>query len=145
MDLQKLAAMPTVGSVMTPSPHSVRPSDAIREVERLMKEHQIRHIPVQEDGRVVGIISERDLHRLTNPSLPKIDKRRIRASAISTRDPYAVDANTPLAEVVSEMARRQIGSAIVLEDEKLAGILSVTDVCRLLAEVIETFFAGRRA
>ena len=66
MFMKKYKKIPQVGSVMTPFPYSVDTDDTIAEVERLMDEHQIRHIPVQQDGRVVGIISERDIYRLSN-------------------------------------------------------------------------------
>lgn len=125
---------------MTPFPYSVELDDRIEEVEELMRDHAVRHVPVLDAGRVVGIISERDLHRLVNPALPRIDKERIRARAVVREDPYVVDVGTPLARVVSEMAERRIGSAIVLRHEKLAGVLSVTDVCRLLAELLESLY-----
>ena len=52
-------------------------------------------------------------------------------------DPYVVAFDMPLNEVALEMAKRHIGSAIVLHHEKLAGILSATDICRILAEIFE--------
>ena len=51
------ARPPQVGAAMTPFPHFVKGDDTIDEVERLMRQHQIRHVPVQDEGRVVGIIS----------------------------------------------------------------------------------------
>ena len=53
--------MPAVGAAMTPFPYSVRPDEPIAEVERLIHEHEIRHIPVQDAGRVVGIISGEEM------------------------------------------------------------------------------------
>jgi CBS domain-containing protein len=55
-------------------------------------------------------------------------------------DPYLVAFETPLNEIALEMAKRHIGSAIVLHHEKLAGILSATDICRILAEILESEF-----
>jgi predicted transcriptional regulator len=105
-----------------------------------MDKHHIRHIPVQQDGRVVRIVSERDLHHLVDRFLPKTNKVRIRARDIMV-DPYVVIFDTPLNKVALEMAKRQIGSAIVLHHEKLAGILSATDICRILAEIFESEFS----
>jgi CBS domain-containing protein len=53
-------------------------------------------------------------------------------------EPYVVPFRTPLNQVVSEMAKRHIGSAIILRRGKLAGILSAMDVCRILAEYLES-------
>ena len=128
---------PTVGSAMTPFPYFVDGMDPIAKLEELMHGHEIRHVPVQSGGRVVGIVSERELRRLVNPSLPAIDKSRIRARDVLVADPYVTEFDTPLQSVVREMADRRIGSAIVVRKGKLAGILSVTDVCRILAELLE--------
>jgi acetoin utilization protein AcuB len=139
--MKKYKKIPHVGSVMTPFPHFADTDAGVADVERLMDEHHIRHIPVQQDGRVVGIVSERDLHYLVDGFLPKkSDTVRIRARDIMV-DPYVVAFDTPLNEVALEMAKRHIGSAIVLHHEKLAGILSATDICRILAEIFESEFS----
>lgn len=134
------AHAPLVGSAMTPFPHFVKSGDSVEDVEQLIREHGIRHVPVQDDGSVVGIISERDLRRLVNPSLPAVNKARIRASAVMLADPYVVELDAPLARTVAEMAERHIGSAIVVKHGKLAGILSVTDVCRILAQLLDQLY-----
>ena len=86
-----------------------------------MGEHAIRHVPVLSEGRVVGIVSARAPH-------------------VVVPDPYVVEISTPLDEVVATMAQRRIGSAVVVKKGKLAGILSVTDVCRVLAELLRQRF-----
>ena len=127
---------------MTPFPHFVKVDDSIEEVERLIHRYEIRHVPVQDEGRVVGIISERDLRRVVNSSLPAVDRARVQASVIMLADPYVVEVDAPLARAVSEMADRHIGSAIVLKRGKLAGVLSVTDVCRVLGELLDDLYPG---
>jgi CBS domain-containing protein len=128
---------PSVGSVMTPFPYFVDVMDPVAKLEELMSTHQIRHVPVQHDGQVVGIVSEREFHHLVNRSLPQVDKARIRVRDVLVADPYVTEIDTPLQSVAREMADRHIGSAIVLRQGKLAGILSVTDVCRTLADLLE--------
>jgi acetoin utilization protein AcuB len=145
MIMKKYKKIPQVGSVMTPFPYSVDTDDTIAEVERLMDEHQIRHIPVQQDGRVVGIISERDIYRLLERFLPDAKKAQIRARDIMIDEPYIVSFDEPLNQVALEMAKRHIGSVIVLHHEKLAGIVSATDICRILAEIFEAEFSARTA
>ena len=142
MDLRDYRHMPPVSAAMTPFPYHVKAEDPIAEVERLMGEHGIRHVPVEEAGRVVGIISERDVRKLVNPALPPRDHRRIRARDVLVPEPYVVEMTAPLDEVVAEMSRRRIGSAIVVRHARLAGILSYTDVCRVLAEILRHRFSG---
>lgn len=142
MDLRDFRHMPPVSAAMTPFPYHVQADAPIAEVERLMEEHRIRHVPVQDGRRVVGIISEGDLRQLVNPALPPRDHQRIRARDILVADPYVVEMTAPLDEVVEEMSRRRIGSAIVVRHERLAGILSANDVCRVLAAILRQRFSG---
>ena len=141
LDLRDFRRMPPVAAAMTAFPYHVQADDPISEVERLMQEHGIRHVPVQDAaGDVVGMISDRDLHHLVNPALPRRDRERIRARDILVPHPYVVEMSASLLEVVEEMVRRQIGSAIVVRHGRLAGILSSTDVCRVLAEILRQRF-----
>ena len=142
MDLRNYRHMPPVSAAMTPFPYHVQAHDPISEVERLMEEHGIRHIPVQDGGRVVGIISERDLHQLVNPALPHRDRERIRARDVLVADPFVVEMSARLDDVLEQMSQRQIGSALVVRQGRLAGILSATDACRMLAEVLRQRFSG---
>lgn len=141
MSMKKYKKLPSVGSVMTPFPYFVDADDTVAEVEHLMEEHGIRHVPVQQNGEVIGIVSERDLHHVVNRTLSKTNKAEIRARDFMVADPYLVAFDTPLNEVAGEMAKRHIGSTIVLHHGKLAGILSAMDVCRLLAQILESEFS----
>lgn len=132
--------MPIVGAVMTSFPYFVESDDPVGRLEKMMDDRGIRHLPVQEKGKIVGIVSERDLHhRLPRTAAPE-DKSRLRARDIMVTKPYIVAFNTPLNEVVAQMAQRHIGSVIVTRKGKLAGILSAIDVCRIFAEYLENQF-----
>jgi acetoin utilization protein AcuB len=139
--MKKYKKMPSVGSVMTPFPHFADTDDGVAEVESLMEEHHIGHVPVQQDGRVVGIISQSDLRHLVDRFLPRTERAHIRARDIMVDDPYLVAFDTPLSEAAVEMANRHIGSVIIVHHEKLAGILSAMDICLILAEMLESEFS----
>jgi CBS domain-containing protein len=131
LSLDRFEQMPLVGAVMTPFPHFVGPQDPIEEVERLMNRFDIHHVAVQQGGEVIGVISDADVacHRSAK-----------RVADVDLAKPYVVGIGTPLSEVVREMAARHSSSALILRQGKLAGILSVTDACRLLADVLEECF-----
>ena len=137
--------MPIVGAVMTSFPYFVEAGETATNMERMMEAHGIRHLPVQENGSVVGIVSERDLHHHVKRDAPAAEKDEILARQIMVPDPYIVPFRTPLNEVVLEMSRRRIGSVLVQRHGKLAGILSAMDVCRVFGEYLESMFpTGRR-
>jgi CBS domain-containing protein len=142
MDLSHFNRMPPVSAVMTPFPHFVERGDPVTRIEKIMSEHGVRHVPVKDGDDIVGIISERDLRRLVNPALPATDKAHIRAEHILVPDPYVVDLHTPLNVVLREMVERRIGTALVMSHGRLAGIVTVTDVCRDLAALLEAKFGG---
>jgi acetoin utilization protein AcuB len=143
--MKKRRRMPIVGAVMTSFPYFVEADDSATMLERMMDEHNIRHLPVQENGKVVGIVSERDLHHYVKRDAAKPEKDKILARHIMVPNPYIVPFRTPLHEVVFEMAARRIGSVLIQRHGKLAGILSAMDVCRIFGEYLESMFPdGRR-
>jgi CBS domain-containing protein len=123
--------MPLVSALMTPFPYFVRPEDPVSRVRELMQQHGIRHVPVKQEDRVVGLISEADLR-----TLPAGGGADPLVRELQGPDPYVVELSSPLGPVLLEMARRHVGSAIVLRAGRLAGIITETDVCRALAEVL---------
>jgi acetoin utilization protein AcuB len=141
---KKRKRMPIVGTVMTSFPYFVEAGETAFNMERLMDEHGIRHLPVQENGAVIGIVSERDLHHHVKRDAPKAEKDKILARQIMVPHPYIVPFRTPLNEVVFEMSRRRIGSVLVQRHGKLAGILSAMDVCRIFGEYLDSMFPGGR-
>ena len=132
--------MPIVGAVMTSFPYFVQSDDPVGGLEKMMDDHGIRHLPVQEKGKLVGIVSERDLHHLVPRIAPPEQKARLLARDVMVTNPYIVGFNTPLNEVVAQMGVRRIGSVIVTRKGKLAGILSAMDVCRIFAESLDNQF-----
>jgi acetoin utilization protein AcuB len=138
--MKKQPRMPVVGAVMTSFPYFVEADDTATIMEQMMDAHGIRHLPVQEKGKVIGIVSERDLHHYVKRSSPREEKDKIRARHIMVHNPYVVPFRAPLSDVVFEMAKRRIGSVLVQRKGKLAGILSAIDVCRILGEYLEMLF-----
>jgi acetoin utilization protein AcuB len=141
MDLSRYDRMPPVGAAMTPFPYFVDATQSLHDVEQLMLDHGIRHVPVQAEGRVVGLVSEQGLHTVLR-SRAGADAGRLLARDVMASDPLIVEIAAPLHHVVAEMAERRVGAAIVVKQGKLAGILSATDVCRVLAGILLESFPG---
>ncbi|MEL6341082.1 MAG: CBS domain-containing protein [Myxococcota bacterium] len=118
---------------MTPFPHNIRADAMASEAAQTMRELDIRHLPVVEGETIVGLLSRRELDIV---GLLGGLMDQLQVGQLCTRNPYVVDVSARLDTVVEEMSRRKIGSALVLQDGKLAGILTTTDVCRILAETL---------
>ena len=122
---------------MTPFPYSINADGTVTEAAAMMEERGFHHLPVKDGERLVGVINVRDV----------AVARRVRASGaandqpISVRaacrtEPYVVDMNDPLEQVVRGMAERRAEAALVTRRGRLAGIITSTDVAHLLADLV---------
>jgi len=120
-----------IRTLMTPTPVSIGRQQPMAEASRRMTEHKIRHLPVLDGGRVVGIISDRDLSMVE--SFPGVDTETVTVEEAMTPDPYVVGPEEPLAAVVSALAEHKYGTAVVVKDNRLAGIFTTVDALRVFA------------
>ena len=118
----------------TPNPVTASEEATLDELNRLMKKHDVRHIPIVRGARVVGIISDRDCRVASG--LSQNEKRLVRAADIMATDPVTVSAGESLDEVAFEMSENKIGSVIVNdENDKFLGIFTITDALNALIEI----------
>ena len=133
--MPSMPRLPTLLAVMTPFPHAVHAEDDVATARAMMEQHGIHHLPVLRDGRLAGIVSNRDVS-LAGDMLDNNAGVTMPVWAICTRDPYVVEIDTRLDVVAEEIANRHIGSALVVKHGKLAGIVTTTDLCRAFAELL---------
>jgi acetoin utilization protein AcuB len=118
---------------MSAAPLTIGAAESLEQAHALMRAHRVRHLPVLRGGRLVGILSQRDLVLIE--SLPGVDAREVPVEDAMTTDIYAVGPTTSVADVASRMAERKLGSAIVRDGERVVGVFTVTDACRALAQL----------
>ena len=134
--------MPRVKSVMTAFPYSIEAKEAVESALELMRSHNIRHLPVTEDGALSGIISERDIK--VAELLNKEQLEQISVKDICHSDPFSVDLNASLSSVLEQMSERKIGSAVVMKGDKVAGIFTTTDACTVLMQTLRKLYTDRQ-
>jgi acetoin utilization protein AcuB len=101
----------------------------------LMKRHGVRHLPVVDGEKLVGLLSERELGRLEG--FPMVDLNLVAVPDAMAGSPYVVTPDTPLREVVRTMMRERFGSAIVAENTRVVGMFTTTDALNVLARVLD--------
>lgn len=106
----------------------------------MMREHRIRHLPVLHGGRLVGIITDRDLGLVE--SLKDVDPAKVTVEEGMSSVVYAVAPTTPLADVVRAMADHKYGSVVVMVKEKVVGIFTTVDLCRVLLHFLDAKAVG---
>ena len=134
---------PTIKTAMTPFPHSVDIKAPIGEARSFMREHRIRHLPVTEEGALIGIVTDRDIKLLLGPDFDYPEPGELVVGDAMVEESYVVDLNTPLVDVLDHMVEQRLGSALVTRKGKLAGVFTTTDACRVLAELLSS--QGERA
>ena len=133
----------TVRKYMTPAPHTIGHDQPLVVAHRLMRQHGIRHLPVLEEGRLVGIVTERDLQLIE--TLRDVDPAEVLVEEAMTADPYAISPNTSLEWVVAEMAQHKYGSVVVLDHTRVVGVFTTVDALRALEGLLSRARRRRRA
>ena len=126
--------IPSVREHMTESPHSIGYDQPCSQAAASLKKNGIRHLPVLRGGALVGIVSDRDLFMLE--SLEDVDTTKLGVEEAMSQEVYAVAPETPLGEVLTTMAQKKFGSAVVMEGPRVVGIYTTVDVCRGFAELL---------
>jgi acetoin utilization protein AcuB len=134
---RKAKNIPPVKAVMTPFPHSIEASEPTAKAREMMAVFGFHHLPVMDRGELVGVVSEQDLRRAE-----AIDEETRRVADVVRQEAFVVDLSEPLDRVLSKMARLQAGSVLVVKEDRLAGIFTVTDACRSFAECLRAQFPG---
>jgi acetoin utilization protein AcuB len=128
--------IPHIDKYMTPSPHSVGQEQSLAQAHKLMRAHRIRHLPVLHGGKLVGVLSDRDLHLIE--TLRDVDPDNVTVEEAMSPTVYTVSPEAPLDEVVREMAHHKYGCAVVEHTGKLVGVFTTVDAMRAFADLLET-------
>lgn len=132
--MTKHRIIPPVRKFMSTTPFTIEGDQTMSEAHALMSREQIRHLPVLSAGKLVGIITQSELHLVE--SLSMVDPKLTRVDAVMIRDVYVVTPEAPLDEVVQEMARHKYGSTIVVDHHTVVGVFTVVDVCRAFSDLL---------
>jgi acetoin utilization protein AcuB len=124
--------------MMTRSVVTIGPDTPRNDIQRLMHEHAIRHLPVLEAGRLVGIVSDRDVRSAA--SAPTASARQL-----MTAKPVTVTPDIRVEHAARLMLEHRFGALPVVEDGVVVGIVTYTDLLRAFVHTLETATAERIA
>ena len=128
-----------IREIMSTNLITIAPSTPLATALSLMREHNVRRLPVVEDGRLVGILTDRDVRSLT-PSYRSWTStweaetrfRTAPASEVMSRPVITVSPETRVEDAASLIVRQKIGGLPVVENGRLVGIVTDSDLLRLL-------------
>jgi CBS domain-containing protein len=116
----------SVRDVMTENPASIGASASVVEAARLMREAHIGSLPITDDEKVVGIITDRDI--TTRVVAEAADPTTTSVGDVYSRDLISVEPDTELDGALEVMARHQVRRLPVVESGRLVGIVSQADI-----------------
>jgi len=129
-------AIPTIQKYMTVMPHTLGFDQNIEQAQELMSKFHIRHLPILKGGKLVGILTDRDVKLMM--SFADFDAKKIKVDDAYTPEPYITTPNAKLDEVVAHMAEKKYGSALIVDNGKLVGIFTEIDAYKALADLLST-------
>src|SRR5690349_8757191 len=123
-----------VRDYMTPEPQTLGVNNSLLDAVLMVRRAGFRHIPILDGGRVVGMVSDRDLARFT-PSmmvpLPPDEYNHVFESTeigrVMAKSPFTISPGATLAEAVDLITSNRLGCLLVVEEGALVGILTKSD------------------
>jgi acetoin utilization protein AcuB len=127
-------AIQSIFKYMTPTPHTIGRTQPLATAQAMMGDHRIRHLPVLDGGKLVGVITDRDLSLVAG--INRAQGPHLLVEDAMSAAPFAVGPDTRLDEVVEEMARHRYGSVVVVDGGKVVGIFTAVDGLSAFAELL---------
>ncbi|MEN3008572.1 CBS domain-containing protein [Pseudothermotoga sp.] len=132
-----------VKDIMTTNVITISPEATFYEAMEIIRTKGVRRLPVVKDDKVVGIVAEKDLLKASPSQATTLDVwelttllGKLKIKQIMKKDVVHVHPNTPIEEAAKIMADRKIGSLLVMEEEKLVGIITETDIFKMFINML---------
>ncbi len=129
-----------VGDWMTKDVINIDVNDSMQDAARLIRKHKIKRLPVMENGKLVGIVTDRDLKRASASDVTTLEIHEllfliseIKISDIMTKDPITIPLDYTIDEAAQILLEHKLSGAPVVDDEgQVAGVITQTDIFRVL-------------
>ena len=128
---------------MKRDPVTVSPEDSFRHAMTLIRQKGIRHLPVVDEGGLVGILTDRDIRQASPSPATSLEihelhylLEKVKIREIMTRKVHTVTPGTPIEEAARLMLTHRIGGLPVMEAGRLVGIITETDILTAFVDVM---------
>lgn len=131
-----------VSTIMTTDLISLNVTDGLDTAERLFKEHKIRHIPVVDGAKIIGMLSLTDLLRISFADGAYEDEQNVETivynmftiSQVMAKNLKSVAPDVNIKEVAEILAEKEFHALPVVKNDKLVGLVTTTDLIKYLLE-----------
>jgi acetoin utilization protein AcuB len=140
-----------IKDIMTKNPITVESDTLVLEAQKMMREHNIRRLPIVDKGKLTGIVTQHDLlaaspSPATSLSVYELNYllSKMKVKDIMKKNPVTVGPDTPFEEALRIGQDKKIGSFPVVENGKLVGITTESDIVRVLTRALGIREEGSR-
>ena len=131
-----------VKDYMSPAPETLTPEDLLLNADLRIRRAGVRHLPVVSNGRLVGLLTERDVRRhgasilySTSEDYNKTFEQTL-VGTVMTRDVTTIGPDATLAEATSLLHSQRLGCLPVMDGQQLVGIITRADLLRFANDVL---------
>lgn len=132
--------IPAISSIMSVKIITLKKKDDLEKAEHLFKKHKIRHIPVVEGESIIGMLSYTDLLRISFADAIDDDENEVESlvynmftiEQVMAKNVISVTSDTSIKEVAKILAKKEFHALPVVDDDKLVGIVTTTDLINFL-------------
>lgn len=128
-----MATVPTVSEYMARTVHTIGQEQPLEKAKEIMEKHSVRHLPVQHGGKVVGVLSLRDIQMFEQQE----DGLKQAIFDVMTQDPFIVTPDTNLDVVAKKMEQHKYSCVIIAVEDKVQGIFTYVDALRALIDAYQ--------
>ena len=134
-----MKAIPKIQKYMSDNPQTINADLSLIQAKKMFADLHIRHLPVLQNGKIVGLLSDRDVALML--SFQGVNPESTTVQDAMTEKPYLTNPDASLDAVALEMAEKRYGSAIVVDNHKVVGIFTAVDGLRALSDLLHTRLA----
>ena len=132
-----------IRDVMTKNPLTVESETPVFEARKIMKKHNFRRLPVVDNDKLVGIVTQKDLEEAAPPPTSSSNLyelhyflSKMKVKEVMKKNPATISPDAPFEEALKLGQEKQISSFLVVENGKLVGITTESDIVRLLTRLL---------
>ena len=129
-----------VAQIMTKNPLTITPDKRVGQALKFMQKHNIRHLPVVQEGRMVGWITSRDLREVLLASMLE----KITLTDVMVMEPVKVSPDTSIEEAARLIYEHRIGGMPVMEGERLVGVITMLDLISAFLTILSLLRTSSR-
>jgi len=139
-----------VKEIMTTEVTTVQETEMLLDAAIIFARSSLRHLPVLKDEILVGVVTERDVKRFAPGRMSGVSSGKYNEimestplSKVMTRDPMTLNPGQDVADAAEALSTKRFGCLPVVDDGKLVGIITTSDLLRLMAQILKDKGAGK--